>query len=47
MIHGIAPFSGTAAVGGAGGYNMVNAVQYGVSRMQMTKPVHIRWQIEH
>nr|CAB3477852.1 unnamed protein product [Digitaria exilis]CAB3502955.1 unnamed protein product [Digitaria exilis] len=32
MIHGIAPFSGIAAVGG-GGYNKVNAVQYGVSRM--------------
>ncbi|ONM39513.1 mitogen-activated protein kinase 8-like isoform X2 [Zea mays] len=31
MIHGIAPFSGIAAVGG--GYNKVNAVQYGVSRM--------------
>jgi len=33
MIHGIAPFSGIAAVGGGGGYNKVNAVQYGVSRM--------------
>ncbi|CAL4974866.1 unnamed protein product [Urochloa decumbens] len=31
MIHGIAPFNGIAAVGG--GYNKVNAVQYGVSRM--------------
>jgi len=33
MIHGIAPFNGIAAVGGGGGYNKVNAVQYGVSRM--------------
>ncbi|KAG2599628.1 hypothetical protein PVAP13_5KG421400 [Panicum virgatum] len=32
MIHGIAPFNGIASVGG-GGYNKVNAVQYGVSRM--------------
>ncbi|KAK3165004.1 hypothetical protein QOZ80_1AG0027700 [Eleusine coracana subsp. coracana] len=33
MIPGIAPFNGIAAVGGGGGYNKVNAVQYGVSRM--------------
>ncbi|RCV26629.1 hypothetical protein SEVIR_5G264400v4 [Setaria viridis] len=33
MIHGIAPFNGITAVGGGGGYNKVNAVQYGVSRM--------------
>ncbi|AQK97124.1 mitogen-activated protein kinase 8-like isoform X2 [Zea mays] len=32
MIHGIAPFSGIAAAGG-GGYNKVNGVQYGVSRI--------------
>ncbi|XP_062217446.1 mitogen-activated protein kinase 8 isoform X2 [Phragmites australis] len=33
MIQGIAPFNGIAAVGGGGGYNKVNAVQYGASRM--------------
>lgn len=33
MVHGMGPFSGIAAVGGGGGYNKVNAVQYGVSRM--------------
>ncbi|GJN18147.1 hypothetical protein PR202_gb05277 [Eleusine coracana subsp. coracana] len=33
MIPGVAPFNGIAAVGGGGGYNKVNAVQYGVSRM--------------
>ncbi|KAL6615754.1 hypothetical protein ACP70R_038024 [Stipagrostis hirtigluma subsp. patula] len=33
MIQGIAPFNGIAAVGGGVGYNKVNAVQYGVSRM--------------
>jgi hypothetical protein len=31
MIHGIAPFNSITAVGG--GYNKVNTVQYGVSRM--------------
>ncbi|TVT98705.1 hypothetical protein EJB05_55976, partial [Eragrostis curvula] len=33
MIPGIAPYNGIAAVGAGGGYNKVNAVQYGVSRM--------------